>query len=400
MGHGNWYFAAQVVGASGRRERVRRGGFATAEAARSAGCELLTAQADGPLSAGCTVGQWLRYWLSVVESRLRPTTHRAYRDHVRLHLVPYLGRVKLVELSRRDVTRMFVALGRRRTRYGAPISASTLERIRATLRAALNHAVREDLIAGNPAQGVRLPAPVQTHPVVWTARREAAWRRGGERPPVAVWTVEQLAAFLRFAREDPLFVLWWLVALRGLRRGEVAGLRWVDIDLERRELTVAHQLVHTDEGLVLCEPKSAASRRTLALDPETVRLLRRHERAQRRGPGERWSPTGPVFALGSGTAVQPSYLTHRFHKLVAASGLPPVRLHDLRHGAATLALASGTELKVVQGTLGHASIVLTADTYASVLPQLYHDSAKATARLVLRAVRATNRKIGKARDST
>ncbi|MFI7124721.1 tyrosine-type recombinase/integrase [Nonomuraea sp. NPDC050153] len=135
----------------------------------------------------------------------------------------------------------------------------------------------------------------------------------------------------------------------------------------------------------------------MALDPETARLLRRHERAQRRLPGERWSPTSPIFTLGSGAPVQPSYLTHRFHKLVAASGLPPVQLHDLRHGAATLALASGTELKVVQGTLGHASIVLTADTNVSVLPQLYHDSAKATARLVLKAVRATNRKIDKER---
>ncbi|GGS89182.1 hypothetical protein GCM10010176_036290 [Nonomuraea spiralis] len=128
MGAGDSRFR---LGASGRRERVRRGGFASAEAARSAGGELLAAEVDGPLSAGCTVGQWLRYWLSVVESRLRPTTHRAYRDHVRLHLIPYLGRVKLAELSRRDVTRVFVALGRRRNRYGQPISASTLERIRA-----------------------------------------------------------------------------------------------------------------------------------------------------------------------------------------------------------------------------------------------------------------------------
>ncbi|MEV4360015.1 tyrosine-type recombinase/integrase [Nonomuraea sp. NPDC049625] len=96
--------------------------------------------------------------------------------------------------------------------------------------------------------------------------------------------------------------------------------------------------------------------------------------------------------------MQPSYLTHRFHKLVAASGLAPVRLHDLRHGAATLALASGTELKVVQRTLGHAGIVLTADTYVSVLPRQYHDSAKATARLVLSAVRATNWEIGKTRE--
>nr|WP_264372960.1 hypothetical protein [Nonomuraea phyllanthi] len=102
---------------------------------------------------------------------------------------------------------------------------------------------------------------------------------------MAVWTVEQLAAFLRYAQEDSLFELWWLVALRGLWRGETAGLRWVDVDLERRELAIAHQLVHTDEGLVWCEPKSAANWRTLALDPETVRLLRRHERAQRRRLG-------------------------------------------------------------------------------------------------------------------
>ncbi|MGW5156134.1 tyrosine-type recombinase/integrase [Nonomuraea wenchangensis] len=99
--HGSWYFAIQVVGASGRRERVRRGGFASTGVARCAGGELLLAEK----SAGCTVGQWLRYWLSVVESRLRPTTHRASRDHVRLHLIPYLGRVRLAELSRRDVTR-------------------------------------------------------------------------------------------------------------------------------------------------------------------------------------------------------------------------------------------------------------------------------------------------------
>jgi hypothetical protein len=125
----------------------------------------------------------------------------------------------LAELSRRYVTRMFVALGRRRNPYGEPISASTLERVRATLRAALNHAVREDLIAANPAQGVRLPAPARMHPVVWTARREAAWRHGGERPPVAVWTVEQLAAFLRLAHEDPLFCCGGWSALGGRRPG-------------------------------------------------------------------------------------------------------------------------------------------------------------------------------------
>ncbi|MET9252081.1 site-specific integrase [Nonomuraea sp. NPDC003709] len=223
----------------------------------------------------------------------------------------------------------------------------------------------------------------------------AAWRRTGERPAVAVWTVEQLAEFLAFVRDDRLFALWWLIALRGLRRAEVAGLRWIDLDTDRRELTIARQLVHTDHGLSPCPPKSASSQRGIALDLDTLRLLHRHERAQRGEEGNDWSPTDPMFTRENGGAVDPDYLTHRFHKLALASGLPPVRLHDLRHGAATLSLAAGADLRVVQGMLGHASIVLTADTYTSVPPQLYHDSARATAQLVLQAARKTTRKVNK-----
>ncbi|WP_155334417.1 site-specific integrase, partial [Acrocarpospora corrugata] len=257
-----------------------------------------------------------------------------------------------------------------------PISAATLERIRATLRAALNEAVREDVIGDNPARGLRLPSPRHVHPVVWTARRVALWQRTGERPAVAVWTPEQLAEFLAFVREDRLFVLWWLIALRGLRRGEAAGLRWVDLDSERRELIITRQVVRTPDGLRACPPKSEASLRNVALDRETLRLLRHHERLQKRELGQSWSPAGSMFTGRGGAGVDPNFLTHRFHTLVAASGLPPIRLHDLRHGAATLALAAGDDLRVVQGLLGHASIVVTADIYASVLPQLYHDSAR------------------------
>jgi integrase len=395
--HGGWYFAVQVTDVSGRRQRLRRGGFPTAEAAQQAARDLTQSLEAALVTGYCTVAQWLRYWLSVIEQRIRPTTYKAYRDHVRLYLIPHLGLIPLRRLSRRHVVRMFTTATRRRTRYGKPISAATLERIRATLRAALNEALREDVITDNPARGLRLPSPRHIHPVVWTPRRVAAWRRTGERPAVAVWTVEQLAEFLTFVRNDRLYALWRLIALRGLRRAEAAGLRWIDLDTDRHELTIARQLVHTDHGLYPCSPKSASSQRGIALDLDTLRLLHRHERAQRGEQGNDWAPSGAMSTRENGEAIDPNYLSYRFHKLVQANRLPPVRLHDLRHGAATLALAAGADLRVVQGLLGHASIVLTADTYTSVLPQLYHDSAQATAQLVLKAARKTARKVNNAR---
>jgi hypothetical protein len=133
-------------------------------------------------------------------------------------------------------------------------------------------------------------------------------------------------------------------------------------------------------------PKTAASRRLVALDRHTARLLREHRRRQRadqRTAGERWQDSGYVFTTEDGLPLHPDYLTRRFRHLVGEPGLPPVRLHDLRHGAASLAHCAGVDLKTVQAQLGHSSIVLTADTYTSILTDLLAYAAEATAKLVL-----------------
>jgi len=390
-GHGSWYLLLDLGrDAAGHRVRVRRGGFASRAAALDQLTRLGTrAAAGGDLGCAVTTGQWLRRWLAG-RQRIRASTLRGYRGHVERYLLPGLGRIPLAELAAADVRRLFASITVAGERSGRAVSAATQTRIRATLRAALNAALREGLVATNVARLVELPPPPKPRPVIWTEARVAAWRRTGVRPAVAVWTAEQTAAFLSAVADDPLFPLFRLIALRGLRRGEAAGLGWSELDLDAGTLAVAQQLLEFDGRRVLVPPKSAASVRIIALDAETTAVLRRHrdrQLAHRLRMGRHYRDHGFVFAAPNGEPLHPDNLTRRFRRLVTQAGLPPVRLHDLRHGAATLTLAAGADLKVVQDLLGHSTIVLTADTYTSVLPEVHRQAAEATARLVTQAGR-------------
>jgi len=393
--HGSWYFHCSVTDLWGQRARIRRGGHRSKAAACRARDAVLEQSCSQTTAQTWTVARWLRFWLGTRRS-IRPSTLRFYTQYVERYLIPHLGRIRLADLSTRDIAAMFAKVEQVPSRRGTPLAAGSLQRMRATLRAALNAAIREGLLIDNPARHVELANPHRPHPVVWTQRRVDAWRQTGARPAVAVWTARQLAEFLHHIDGDRLYALWWLIALRGLRRGEAAGLRWVDLDLDHRQLTVNQQLTTCGTAIVVSPPKSAASRRTIALDHSTVEVLRahaHHQQAERIAAGTRWRETGYVFTRPNGIPVQPDYLSERFHRLVTRHDLPPVRLHDLRHGAASLAHSAGADLKTVQDQLGHASIVLTADTYTSVLPTAQYKAADATARLVLVAARAVSGKL-------
>ena len=331
-------------------------------------------------------GDWLAHWLV---SRTTAQAHvRGYAAHVRLYLAPYVGEVLLGELSVAQVQAMFAAIIRQHQALGTPVSAATLTRIRATLRAALNAAIRRGLLTENPAAKAELPRARRPRAVVWTPYRIEQWRRTGERPAVAVWTAQQTAQFLHSIEEHRLYAAYHLIALRGLRRGEAAGLRWCDIDLDGKTAVITQQLQQYDGRLAICPPKTAHSTRVIALDHTTVAALRAHRDRQRAeagayGPGYRTS--GFVFTNLNGDPMAPDRLTRTFRALATGAGQPPVRLHDLRHGAATLALAAGVDLRVVQEMLGHSSIVLTADTYTSVLPAVAHTAAEKVAALLIQA---------------
>ena len=288
-GHGSWYYAVQVTTVGGRKARYRRGGFATREAAVAARQAILDGPADEAAAGAWTVARWLRYWLAQAEPHLRPSTVHGYRDHIDRYLIPSIGRITLADLTGKRLQACFNLLARQRTKKGTPIAASTVDRVRATLRSALNAAVREGLIASNPLAQVRLDKPVRPHPVIWTDERVEAWRRDGIRPPVAVWTLRQLITFLTGVENDRLAALWWLIALRGLRRGEAAALDRDDLDSEARELTITRQLVALPGELYCGPPKSRASIRTIALDEAGTRRLVDQAR-----PADRRTAPAPV----------------------------------------------------------------------------------------------------------
>jgi len=207
----------------------------------------------------------LERWLASRVS-LRASTRRSYAAHVRGYLIPYLGGIPLAQLTAADVQAMFTAIIGQHAAGGHPVNPATLRRIHATVRAALNAAMRAGLITSNPGRWVELAAAVRPRPQVWTAALIEQWQVDGSRPTVGVWTAAQTAAFLHTIRGHRLYSLFHLVALRGLRRGEAAGLRWADVDLDAAALTISQQLGQLGERLVTgrrkAPPGGASSRLT------------------------------------------------------------------------------------------------------------------------------------------
>ena len=394
--HGSWYFQFR----QGRGRLVRKGGFPTQAAAEAALAELRdqAAVADDLTLVDTTVGEWLDFWLaekrkrdgaSAAGKKIRSSTARSYTQHIDQYLKPHLGELPLRKLRAEHISAMFDAISSGNATRGRPVGPASRQRIFGTLRSALNAAVKRRRIASNPCAHVDLDSAPRPKALVWTDRRVQQWRQNGRRPsPVMVWTPEQTGRFLDAGGDDRLYPLYHLITFRGLRRGEAAGLHWPDVDLDHGLLAVTTQVVQlgweTEEG----SPKSTAGERLIALDTATVRVLREwrdQQSAELRQLGYLPVPTGYVFTREDGGPLHPDYITRHFEWLVREADLPPVRLHDLRHGAASLTYRATKDLKAVQSLLGHSQISITADTYTSLFEDTERDAAEAAAALVPRA---------------
>ncbi len=321
-----------------------------------------------------TVAEYLAEWIGRNRARVRPSTWLVREQHVRLHLIPTLGRIVLARLTPAEVERAlgdFLTAGRpldgdhdatHTRRRARPVSPLTARHIRATLRAALADAAREGLVGRNAASDARPP---------YSPHR-----------PISYLSAPDVRRLLEATHDDEYGPIYALAASTGLRLGELLGLGWADVDLSAGTLTVRRSLARTvDDTWALGEPKSARSRRTIPLPSTAADALRRQrdrQDAAREAAGSAWQDRdGLVLTDAVGRPLHPEHVSYTFQRARAAAGLPRVRFHDLRHSAATLMLAEGVPLAVISEWLGHSGIAITASHYSAIVPELRRDAAYA-----------------------
>ena len=361
---GRWEARAAIVDAAGRLRRRSVMADTEREANRRLR-ELVSQHEAGILApdARGTMARFLTGWLEGVKPTLRPRSWDRYEEHVRLHLIPTLGRIPLARLSPMDVQRANNEL----LKMG--LAPATVCRAHAALRAALKQALRWQLIPSNPASLVTPPRV--------------------EHREMAALDPEQARRFLTAARGTPLEALWVLAVTSGLRQGELLALQWSEVDLEGASVRVTGTLTridveaagagHPKTHRVTAPPKSARSRRRVeigALAVDALREHRRHQVEQRLHAGTLWVDRDLVFCGATGGHLHPVRLNRELRSLLAIGGLPMIRFQDLRHTAASLLLGRDVNPKKVSEMLGHSTVAITLDTYSHVLPTMHREAAR------------------------
>lgn len=376
---GRYHAAAYVYRPDGTRTRRFVYGKTREEVAdKLTQMQEMTRQGIPAASSTMAFGDYLTYWLATIApARLKPATLNSYEGLTRLYIRPALGRKRLNRLSPADVRRFLsdfksaclcclrgadeerpegkrtcCAVGRCCERRP---SARTVQYVHAVLRSALQQAIREELIARNVARIVETPT-VETKEV---------------RP----LDVGETKALLKTARPHRLYALWLLLVSTGLRRGEVLGLTWSDVNLNAGTLRVRRNVQRIRRELIFGTPKTTRSVRTVSLPRRCVQALMEHRAAQdreRKIAGPKWKPAegqpaGLVFTTSTGRVIDPRGLNRMLTILCRDAGVRRVRVHDLRHTCASLLLAQGVDARTIMETLGHSTITMTLDTYAHVM---------------------------------
>jgi integrase len=375
----NWAFRAYVgKDSNGRWVRQLRGGFTSKKDAERALRELLTTIENGGVvkTTAMTVAEFLRQeWLpATAPPRVKYETWSDRRRNLEDHVVSRIGRVALRELNAAHLNRLYAELLiEGKVRQAGGLSPSSVRRIHAMLRKALNDAVRW----GHLQRNVTLLADPPSQRVVKASRR-----RG-----MQTWRPTELLAFLDSTREHEHHPMWCFFSATGMRRSEVLGLRWAEVDLAAGTTTVRHTVLATAYGF---EPqddqKTQGAARTLHLDRRTVAMLTRHRHTQNDASlalGSAWQDHGLVFPQADGRWWNPPAISLAFRRAVKRAGVTPIRLQDVRHTHASLLLAAGINPKVASERLGHSSVAFTLDTYAHVMPGMQPDAAERFMELLL-----------------
>lgn len=342
--------------ARGKRRQRSKGGFRTKKAAEAALAKALNEVDSGRHVAPSklTLSEYMERWVRdyVDSGQVRETTARRYRSIIRLHIIPHLGHLRMNAMRPdhiEDWHRYEVEECRQDGRKKSGLSSTTALQHHHILSEAIKHAMRRGLIERNVCQLVDAPrrAWAQMHPL----------------------DDRQLSDFLAAAQEThpDLWIAFEVAAYTGLRRSELVGLRWRDVDLDMMTLSVVQTLHHLDGQAFYEPPKTRTSRRSIKLFPRTCIALREHREH---------SPGNLIFTT-RGQHMNPNHLTKTFTRIARSFGAPDSVLHDLRHTHATMLLRQGVHPKIVQERLGHSSVAVTLDIYSHVTPTLQASALRA-----------------------
>lgn len=356
---GTWYFVVDARTANGRRQQVRRRGFRTKKEASAAMALIVADESRGAFVRPTkeTVRTFLvDDWLPTQERTLKPGTAHDYWKLITHYVVPHIGGLKLAEVDGDTINALYTLLmtdGRTggSGRMGG-LSAKTVRNVHGVLHKAFKDAVRLRRVPINPCDAADQPRKNQ--------------------PEMKVWTPKQIQRFMAFVADDRHLGVWHLLMTTGMRRGEVLGLRWSEVDLEAGSVTIRRTTTEVDGAAITGTPKTRDSSRTLAIDAGTVKELKGWksvQAAERLLMGAGWRDTlGMVVTQPDGAPTRPATFSRRFKALADKAGLPVIRLHDTRHSYATAAIKACVNVKVVQQRMGHSNIRTTLDLYAHVLP--------------------------------
>jgi integrase len=341
--------------ATGKRRHHAKAGFKTKGAAQKHLNVVVGKVAEGSWRPDqpITVAELMCQWLDAQKAKgLRLGTLASYEGIADWYIIPALGGRKVAALVPGDINMLTEKMETAKSSTGRDcLSARSRQLAVAKLKAATRWALSNGLIGRDPLAGVALP-------------------RDG-RKEMKSWSNDDARDFLTHVVDDPLEAAWALFLTRGLRRGEVSGLRWDAVNLIDGTLSIKRARISVAGQAMESEPKTASARRTIPLDALLIELLYKRGEAQaadRAKAGEAWEGEGHVFSDQLGKPWHPDYYGDRFDKLVAEARLPRIRLHDTRHTAASLMLAAGVPVPVVAEILGHASPAITMSIYAHAIP--------------------------------
>lgn len=367
---GNRYYAVIYHGldpVTGKELRKwHPAGTNRAEADKLARRLAAEAERDNAVAKGLTFGAFLtQQWLPGKANTLATSTWHSYRRKVDRHILPTLGTIPIRRLSASHLDSLYDSKLRPTDPDVRALAPKTVLEVHLIIRGALDHAVERGILGRNVALSAHAPR-----------------LRSIPKHEAQSWTAHELGRFLRASVGHRLFPAFWLAANTGMRRSELLGLKWNDIDLDKATVSVNRGLIAVGYELHESRGKTANSRRCIDLDEPTIGILR----AWRAWTAAEQAVTGKecdhIFATGDGGPVHPHSISQAFERITRNAGLPVIRFHDLRHTHATLLIKEGVPVKVVSERLGHATTAFTIETYQHVLPGMQADAAEQFGRLI------------------